>query len=208
MKPLLDSIVCLFLAVAAGAQLGGPVAPDGRTEVACDLPVDERLKNIGSKVDGAGMCVASSWEMAMRYQGLDRWRGFRDWCARFPGGGYPAKLDQQIERFCREKRLPVPEYIQYQGGDPALLRAALAGGRMACVTYGGRDGVRYRGPIAHMVCLIHLDEHWACLLDNNGIGDNELLWMTPAAFLERWHGNGAGWAVVFLAPPPPAPPRN
>ena len=197
------------LSAPAGAvRVGGPVAPDGKTEVTCDLPVDQRLKNIGSRVDGAGMCVASSWEMALRYQGLDALRGFRDWCARSPGGGYPAKLDKQIRQFCQEKGLPVPDYVQYEGRDPVLLRAALAGGRMACVTYSGRDGVRYPGPIAHMVCLVHLDDRWACLLDNNGVGANQLLWMTPDDFVQRWRGGGAGWAVVFLAPPPPLPPRN
>ena len=79
---------------------------------------------------------------------------------------------------------------------------------MACVTYAGRDGVRYPGPIAHMVCLVHFDDRWACLLDNNGVGENQLLWMTPSDFVRRWRGGGAGWAVVFLAPPPPWPPRN
>lgn len=78
---------------------------------------------------------------------------------------------------------------------------------MVAVTYNGRDGVRYPGPIAHMVCLIHFDDRWACLLDNNGIGENELLWLAPADFLTRWTGSGSGWAVVFLAPPPPPAPR-
>jgi hypothetical protein len=188
--------------------VGGPVAPDGKTEVTCDLPVEQRIKNIGSRIDRAGMCVATSWEMNMRYQGLDRMRGFRDWCAGFPGGGYPTKLDQQIRRFCQEKSVPVPDYLQYEGRDPSILRDALRSGRMVAVTYNGRDGVRYPGPIAHMVCLIHLDDRWACLLDNNGIQENELLWMSPADFLARWTGTGSGWAVVFLAPPPPPVPRR
>lgn len=192
----------------AVATIGGPVAPDGQTEVTCDLPVDQRLKNIGSRVDRAGMCVASSWEMAMRYQGLDVLRGFRDWCAGFPGGGYPAKLDQQIRAFCQQKGVSVPEFVQYEGRDASILRDALTGGRMVAVTYAGRDGARYSGPIAHMVCLVHLDEHWACLLDNNGIGENELLWLAPADFLDRWTGSGSGWAVVFLAPPPPPVPHG
>lgn len=190
------------------ATIGGPTAPDGKTEVACDLPVEQRLKNIGSRVDRAGMCVASSWEMAMRYQGVDALRGFRDWCAGFPGGGYPDKLDKQIQAFCKQKGLSVPDYVQYEGRDPALLREALGGGRMVAVTYAGRDGARYSGPIAHMVCLVHFDDRWACLLDNNGIGANELLWLSPADFLERWTGSGSGWAVVFLAPPPPPAPRG
>src|SRR5207245_2261819 len=59
-----------FSAPPTAVSVGGPVAPDGKTEVSCDLPVEQRIKNIGSRANGAGMCVASSWEMAMRYQGL------------------------------------------------------------------------------------------------------------------------------------------
>src|SRR5436305_12271836 len=119
------------LSAPAGAvRVGGPVAPDGKAEVTCDLPVDQRLKNIGSRVDRAGMCVASSWEMAMRYQGLEALRGFRDWCAGFPGGGYPATLDRQIRTFCEQQGLAVPEYFQYEGRDPSVLRDALRTGRM------------------------------------------------------------------------------
>lgn len=195
--------------VAAGkVSVGGPTSPDGKTEVACDLPVDQRIRNIGSHADGAGMCVASSWEMSMRYQGLDTMRGFRDWCAKSPGGGYPEKLDRQVRQFCQEKGVPVPDYVQYEGRDPAVLRTALKTGRLASVTYGGRDGVRYKGPIAHMVCLAHFDDQWACVLDNNAVGENELLWMSPDDFVQRWADQGGGWAVVFLAPPPPAAPHN
>ncbi|MBV9124086.1 MAG: hypothetical protein JO112_12065 [Planctomycetes bacterium] len=188
--------------------LGGPLSPDGQTEVACYLPVSERIQNIGSHADGAGMCVATSWEMSMRYQGLDPMRGFRDWCAKAPGGGYPAKLDQQIQQFCREKGIPVPDYVQYEGRDPAILKLALQTGRLASVTYSGQDGVRYRGPIAHMVCLAHFDDHWACVLDNNAIQEDGLLWMTPDDLVRRWTGRGGGWAVVFFAPPPPPAPTN
>src|SRR5207244_7513784 len=33
--------------------VGGPVSPDGHTEVQCDLPVNQRTKNAGGR-DGAG----------------------------------------------------------------------------------------------------------------------------------------------------------
>lgn len=49
-----------FSAPVSAVRVGGPVGPDGKTEVTCDLPVDQRIKNIGSKIDGAGMCVFSS----------------------------------------------------------------------------------------------------------------------------------------------------
>jgi hypothetical protein len=186
---------------------GGPVAADG-TEVACDLPVSQRIANIGSKVDRTGMCVMSACEMSARWANLECLRGLRDWCAREPGGGYPAKVDRQLRAFCAARSQPVPSYLQYEGRDEAVLRAALATGRMPAVTYAGHDGVRYSGPIAHMTNLVHLDERWAVVLDNNAIGEEQLLWMTPAEFLDRWRGKGNGWAVIFLAPPPPPIPRN
>lgn len=114
-----------------------------------------------------------------------------------PGGGYPEKLDRMINKYAAGA-----QYIQYEGRDPSVLDFALKTGRMPCVTYSGRDGVHYRGSIAHMVCLVHLDENSACILDNNYIGENELLWMSRSEFLERW----SGWAVVLLNPaPPPCP---
>ena len=197
---------------AAGDRIviGGPTAPDGRTEVACDLPVGERLQNVASRLDGAGMCVMSSIEMGARYANLEALRGIRDWAARQPGGGYPEKIDRQIKQFCAQKHMNTPLYLQYEGKDPSILRAALRGGRMAAVTYGGNDGVRYRGPIAHMVCLVAYDRasDWAALLDNNAIGAHDLMWMKLADFQRRWLGSSGGWAFVWLAPPPPPVPTN
>ena len=99
------------------------------------------------------------------------------------------------------------KYLQYEGKDPAILKAALASGRMPSVTYDGHDP-HYRGTIAHMVNLVHLDEKYAVVLDNNFVGENELVWLSPEEFRSRWLGNGGGWAVVLLSPPPPPIPRN
>lgn len=189
--------------------LGGPVGPDGRTEVDCDLPVSQRIKNIGSYRDGAGMCVMSSIEMAARWANLEQMRGLRDWCANQPGGAYPSKVDRQLKEFCAAKSIPIPAYYQYEGPEPLpVIQAAIKSGRMPCITYSGQDGVRYRGSIAHMVCSNGLTEATATILDNNGIGENELLWMTPEDMVKRCSGRGSGWVFVWLAPGPPPVPRN
>lgn len=196
-------------AVAVGEiKLGGPVSPDQTTEVQVDLPVSERIKNIGSKVDGAGMCVMSSVEMAARWANLECLRGLRDWCAQQPGGAYPGKVDKQLKEYAEKNGCSLPDYIQYEGADPSLIEAALKAGRAVGVTYGGSDGVRYKGPIAHMVVAVCYDDRWVCLLDNNGIGENELLWMSKEDFLKRWKSNGGGWAFVWLSPPPPPAPHQ
>jgi hypothetical protein len=185
----------------AAITVGGPTSPDGKTEVTCDLPVSERMKNTGGR-DGAGLCVFTSIQNAARYQNELRLVNFQADMRKEVGGGYPAKVDTMISKY--GKGTP---YLQYEGKDPSILKAALATGRMPSVTYNGHDP-HYAGTIAHMVNLIHLDEHWAVVLDNNFIGADQLVWLTPDDFYRRWRGNGGGWSVVLLSPPPPPVPHQ
>src|SRR5262249_46058387 len=145
-------------------------------------------------VDGAGMCVDTSVEMAALYQGLEQMRGFRDWAAREPGGGDPDKLADQIKRFCRAKGVPVPRYVQYDGPDcEKLLEMADKTGRIACTTYG--QCPRYvnrwnpRGVIYHMVCSTRHRRDFGVVMDNNKVGgvDETHLheWMTTEEHLRR-----------------------
>jgi hypothetical protein len=191
------------------------VSPDGQEQVQVDLPLAQRIKNIGSRVDGYGMCVMSSVEMMFRWHNLEHYRGLRDWCAQQPGGAFPEKVARQLQEFTRARSVPLPPYFQYEGRDMAIIRQALASGRMVSATYSGRDGVRYRGPIDHMVNIVHFSQRWVAIMDNNGIGENEILWMTPDEFFPRWHGGTDrqgrprnGWLVVTPAFPPPPPPRS
>lgn len=190
-------------APAGKILLGGPVGPDGRTPVACDLPADQRTKNVGGN-DGAGLCVFTSIGHAARWQNERRLEDFQKAMRQEPGGGYPDKVDAMIAKYG-----PGTPYLQYEGKDTAVLTAALGSGRMPCVTYDGHDGVHYAGRIAHMVNLVAYDEakDVACVLDNNFVGENELVWLSCQEFRDRWGGDG-GWAVVLLAPPPPPAPHN
>jgi hypothetical protein len=230
---LLLVLVCL-LAVAGGAVFGllearsqepeafvagGAIAPDGRTEVVCDLPEVLRLKNTAGR-DGAGLCVPTSMEQAGRFQNVAALVGLQQWMTSQPGGADPAKVDQIMKQFA-----PQVDYLQHTDGDEKFLKAALATGRMVCVTYAGHCP-RYgtSATIAHMVNLVYLDDAQACILDNNFPG--QYLWMTAAEFIGRWKGLGpdgkpyyvhdrlgrpfpvgGGWAIVFTAPAPPPPPR-
>jgi hypothetical protein len=181
-------------------SIGGPTGPDGTTEVACDLPVEQRTRNVGGR-DGAGLCVFSSIGQAARWQNETRLVNFQSDMRKELGGGYPAKVDRMIARYGAGT-----PYLQYEGCDTSLLKMALETGRMPSVTYNGHDP-HYSGTIAHMVNLIHLDERWAVVLDNNFVGENELVWLTPEEFRSRWCGSGSGWAVILLAPPPPPIPH-
>jgi hypothetical protein len=204
MKRLLATaqvLLVLTLQAPAAPQLGGPVAPDGKTRVQIDFPLAWRAANTGGK-DGAGLCVYTSIMHAARWQKETPLEDFQALMRQERGGGWPKKVDAMIARYA-----PTVDYFQYEGRDPTVIKAALKGNRLPSVTYNGRDP-HYATWIAHMVNVVHFDEHWVAILDNNYIGAQDLVWMTPGEFLERWHGKGSGWAVVLLREPPerlPAP---
>jgi hypothetical protein len=179
-------------------------------ELSADLPGRDHIKNIGSKRDGAGMCVFSSIEMAARWQGLEDWRGWRDWCAEnYKGGGWPEKVDQLLVAYAKAKGIKVPQYIQYEGDDiETILSLCDKTGRMACITYGYSP--RYGGQtIAHMTCSPKFGGKFGVCLDNNFPGDDRYEWMSLGELVKRIkHPNGSGWVFVWLAPPPPPAPHN
>jgi len=211
-------IFCLFLGAlptiaftqASGARIGGKVSPDGTTELQCDLPSTLQTKNAGGS-DGAGLCVFTSIGHASRFQNVGLLTDFRDYMRKYPGGGWPQKVDQMIERIAKERGVPKPEYLQVQGGRETLdiLKAALQSGRMPSVTYSRSPTGRYSGQrIAHMVNLVHLDSNYVAVLDNNYIEphDNAFEWMSVDQFLSSYTGGKTGWAVIMLDPgPPPFP---
>jgi hypothetical protein len=205
-KKWLLSVLLLLLGalpLEAIPQEGGKRAPDGRTELTCDLPASQRRVNVGGR-DGAGLCVFTSIEYAAKWQGERALYDFQDKMRRELGGGWPEKVDQMIAKYA-----PGTQYLQDTSGDPDILRAILASGRMACVTYAGRDShYGSNKTIAHMVCLVAFGDQWACISDNNFIRDDQFMWMTPQEFISRWKANGGGWVVCLLAPPPPPPPHN
>lgn len=199
-----------------GSTVAGPVC-DGQ-ELTVDLAPAEQIKNIGSKIDGMGMCVFSAIEMGALAQGLEAMRGWRDWCAaRYPGGGFPGKVDKLLAAWWQHKGItPIP-YYQYQGNDPGPVLALIdKTGRMPCLTYGYSP--RYGQLIAHMVCAPGYRGQRACVLDNNfvakrradGTWDEAIYeWMAPAELCRRSrlriNGQlGAAWIFCWL--PPAAPP--
>lgn len=184
------------------------MAPDGKTEIHCDLPGNQHLRNKGGS-NGAGLCVFTSIEHSARYQNVPQLIGFRDWMTKYPGGGYPDKVTAKIREICRQRNMPEPAYIQIQGKDLELLKAATRSGRMVSVTYSRSPTGRYGGSrIAHMVSLPHADDAFFCVLDNNYPGADKYEWMSPQEFSTICNPGGRYWAVVLLAPAPPAPPRN
>lgn len=200
---VLTGAACVGVAAASFTPMPNPVAPDGMPAT-CDLPVSQHMRNVGGS-DGAGLCVFTSTQHAARWHNLSQLEGFRKWMESKPGGGWPDKLDQMLNQFCRERSVPVPGYVQHTGGDDAFLDLAIHTDRLPCVTYAGRDDF-YRGRIAHMVNLAHIDSTHAAIIDNNRPGN--WVWMTRQEFLQRWRDMDGGWAVVFIDPPPPPHPEG
>jgi hypothetical protein len=141
---------------------------------------------------------------------VDVLKDFRDWMRRHPGGGYPKKVDQMIAQVCQERGVPKPDYVQAEGGDLEVLKAACKGGRLPGVTYSFSPTGRYGGArISHMVSLPHADDRWFVVLDNNypGTRDHEdtYEWLSPQEFQKTYAGGGGGWCVVLLSPCPRRP---
>lgn len=190
--------------------------------VTTDLPPSQHHRNVGSQVDGAGLCVYTSFWHAALWQSVKDVYEFRAYMERRPGGSYPEKFDATLASYCKSKGVPLPGYVQHTGGDVEFLKLALKTGRMVCVTYCGVDGSgRYGGEvIAHMVNLVYLDDQYGCILDNNFPGT--FLWMPAREFVARWTGIatngqpyrirrsavGGGWAIVLLGSPPPPYPKQ
>lgn len=206
--------VMLLQAALCGAQSSKAFV--NRTEhnglkISCVLPNDQQMRNVGSKIDGSGMCVFTSIEHAARFQGLEEMRGFRDWAAaNYRGGGWPEKVDQLLGAWWKAKGLqPIP-YVQYEGKAPEdLMKVIDRTGRCACITYGYSE--RYGTRIAHMVnCVLYADGA-GVVLDNNFVGNDKLEWMDRAELIRRMRldmrgQQGPAWVFCWLTPgnPPPA----
>ncbi len=179
--------------------------------ITCDIPPNLHMWNIGSHKDGAGMCVMTSIEICALYLGLDEFKGLREWCAKEPGGGYPSKVDDQLKRYCKEKGLTCPPYMQYEGKAPEAICEKLDGnGLMFASTYGYSP--RYgSGKIYHMIAVPKYRAKYAIVLDNNAIGgvskEHLFEWMTKEEYVRRARfADGNAWVHCWLtAPPPPMP---
>lgn len=196
-----------LVVLAAGAAWGqGRQGPGGEEPRVDLLTAQLTFKNIGSRVDGKGMCVTTAVEYCLRWAGLEEWRGFRDWSAQFPGGGHPSKLDELMQRYAREKGLADPRglVLQVQGATGPVLEWAQRTRRPVAITDCG-DPRRYGRDVAHMTTAVHYGPAWRCIVDNNA--PLEEAWVQAAEFERRHRWRDYAWAVVVLAPPPPPIPR-
>jgi len=196
---------------AQKASVGGKIAPDGRTELQIDLPGQLHRANVSSR--GQGCCTHTSTHHSAIFQNVPALQEFPKWVQSkgLPGGTYPEEMARRIAMICKDRGVAQPQYVQVTGGRETLdvIRAALASGRFPCVTYSFSPTGRYGGGrIAHMVNIVHLDDQYAAILDNNYIEPREssFEWMSVDQFLRTYTGGRAGWALILLhCGPPPLP---
>src|SRR5262249_37381740 len=90
------SLVCPSNGAQRGAVVGGTMAPDGKTEIAIDLPGDLHCKNVSSR--GEGCCVQTSINHSARWQNVPALVDFQRWVQekKLPGGAGPDTVDNRI----------------------------------------------------------------------------------------------------------------
>jgi hypothetical protein len=127
-----------------------------------------------------GSCVHASLITLLRWQ--NRSEEARMWRREFRGGEWATSMSRKMDS--RGIR-----YAYTVEGDVEFLE-------WACRTRRGA-GVTVKGG-AHMVTLVHLDDEWAALLDNNDISKH--IWLPRQEFIDEWH-RSLGWAVTPVYSP-------
>lgn len=203
--------------------IGGTSDPKSGEPLSAKANAADLMENIGSKKDGAGMCVDTSIESNAIYLGMEEYRGFRDYFAQTEGGGnYPGGVDRQLKTWCKMKGLPAPKYVQYEGASPEQVLAIAAKTRRGCaIAYGYSP--RYGQAINHMVFCPHYGDKAAAIADNNVFGGltrdeaKRYEWMEPRELVNRMSTQADRfgratrsdcWVFVWLEPAPPRSPFN
>ncbi len=173
----------LNLATIPPAKPPKPVVNEERPLV--NVPMAMRQKNwIGNQREGS--CVPATMISLARWQGRP---ALADKLRRTYGNGeWPKSLASKFDR----------DNIRYAytvKGDVKFLEWAIRTRRGCGITVMGG---------AHMVALVHLDDKWACLLDNNSI--SKYKWISRESMIAEWQASH-GWAVTVVYTPAAPRPR-
>lgn len=200
--------LALFAALAAPAWADAPVG--SRWEVVTDtleyngvkasvqIPAELHIRNEGSAVDGAGLCVGSSLLINGAYQGvpgMDQGKDSEWWryLKSRPGGSYPGKLEADLK-----KLYPNEKWISWEGNVTDLIAEYTRKGYPVAATM-NTGLLYYWSPIHHMVSVVHLDDKYACVVDNNNPGKGH--WMAREDYDRRFVDGRVGWLFIWLRDP-------
>ena len=173
--------VLVLLASVAGCEVNqnlGMSAPK-KERPTVNVPAALRQSNwIGNQ--GQGSCVHASMISLFRWQ--YRLKTADYWRKSYGDGEYPEDL---AARFNKEGI----RYAYVTNGDVRFLE-------WACRTRRG-CGITVMGG-AHMVALVHLDDKWAAILDNNSV--ERFIWVPRETLIAEWKAS-YGWAVTPIYTP-------
>jgi hypothetical protein len=149
-----------------------------------NVPKPDRQRNwIGNQ--GFASCVHASMISLFRWQGRLKTADY--WRRTYGNGERPGDLADKFDKHGIR-------YAYVTNGDVKFLE-------WACRTRRG-CGITVTGG-AHMVCLVHLDDKWAGLLDNNNV--ERYIWVPRETLIAEWKAS-YGWAVTpIYAPAAPLP---
>jgi len=154
-----------------------PVVNEERPTV--NLPEVLRQKNwIGNK--GEASCVWASTISLLRWQGR---YVTANWIRQNYGNG------ERPEHWMQLAEKIGLRYALTTGGDVSFLEWACRTRRGAAITVMGGK---------HMVCLVHLDDKWAALLDNNATSN--YIWVPRETLIAEWKAS-YGWALTPIYTP-------
>jgi hypothetical protein len=146
-----------------------------------NLPLALRQANWRGR-NGSGSCVHASWISCLRWQGqyaMAEW-----WASHYDGG---ENYDEMVQRLDDAG-------IRWAGtvgeGDVSFLEYCHRTRRGCIVTWSPR----------HVVTLVHFDDKWAGVLNNNEI--DHILWIPREDFVKEWKYRGS-WAMTPMYVPPP-----
>ena len=179
MKPFLFGLALLVTVAGCEVVENPGNSAVNRERPAVNVPLALRQSNwLGSKREGS--CVHASMISLLRWQG--RYRTAEYWRRTYGNGEWP---EDMAAKFDREG----VRYAYVENGDVRFLE-------WACRTRRG-CGITVMGG-AHMVALVHLDEKWAALLDNNNV--SKFTWVPRETLIAEWKAS-YGWAVTPIYTP-------
>jgi hypothetical protein len=156
-----------------------PSNPVTKERPVVNIPPALRQRNwIGNRQEGS--CVHATMISLLRWQGRRNAADY--WRQKYGSGEWPEDLAAKFDK----------EGIRYAyvtNGDVRFLE-------WSCRTRRG-CGITVMGG-AHMVALVHLDEKWAALLDNNNV--SKFTWVPRETLIAEWKAS-YGWAVTPIYTP-------
>jgi hypothetical protein len=158
----------------------------GRGEVpVVNIPFNLRQRN-WARNPRDGSCTHATMVSLFRWQGHPKMAAW--WRRHHIGGTWPELLATQLDQ------AGVRWAGTWDQKDVAFLEWAIKTHRGCGVAISGCH---------HMVALVHLDNNWAGLLDNNDI--TRIYWVPRETFLAEWF-NSRSWALTpVYTPSPPLP---